>query len=69
MNLVDLYISIFVAFFIGAIVISIILFFNFRKAKKIDLVQGKLANSDSSIASVVSYLKITNEWSTTNGTE
>lgn len=69
MNLIDLYISIFVAFFIGAIVVSIVLFFNFRKAKKIDLVQGKLTNSDSSIANVVSYLKITNEWSTTDGTK
>lgn len=63
MNPVMLYVLVFLALGVGAIIISVMLYFNFRRAKKIDLVQGKLQNSDTSIAGVVRHLKITNEWS------
>ncbi len=68
MGLIKLYIGILIAFVIGAIVVAGILICTFKKGKSIDLVQGKLANSDSSIADAVSYLKLTNEWSSTDAT-
>lgn len=57
-----LFIWVSLALAVGSIVVSIILYFNFRKAKKIDLVQGKLQGSDESIVGAVKHLRITNEW-------
>lgn len=51
---------------VGAIVISVMLYFNFRRTKKIDLIQGKLQGSDESITGAVKHLKITNEWDYNN---
>lgn len=69
MDLMKLYIGILIAFAIGAILVAGILIHVFRKGKNIDLVQGKLANSDSSIAEAMSFLKLTNEWSSTDDTK
>lgn len=48
---------------IGGIVLAIIVSRMLRKEDGIELVQGKLENSDSAIADAMSYLKVTNEWS------
>lgn len=48
---------------IGGIVLAIIVSRMLRKEDGIELVQGKLENSDSAIADAISYLKVTNEWS------
>lgn len=58
-----LYTVIFIALLVGAILVGCILSYTFKKTKSIDLVQTGLSNSDASIANVISYLKITNEWS------
>lgn len=60
--MVKVYIGILIAFAIGAIAVSIIFSVVFKRQKHIDLVQGKLQNSDSSIANAISFLKLTNEW-------
>lgn len=62
-----LYIGILIAFIIGAMLVAVALFFTFKKIERVDLVQGKLANSDSSIKNAIVYLKITNEWGSKNG--
>lgn len=54
------------AYAVGAIIISAVLYFNFRRAKKIDLVQGKLQGSDESIVGAVKHLRTTNEWDCDN---
>ena len=48
---------------VGAIILAIIVTSVLKKSDSIELVQGKLENSDSAIADAMSYLKITNEWS------
>lgn len=47
---------------IGGIILAIIVNIMLKKADTIELVQGKLKNSDSAIADAIPYLKITNEW-------
>lgn len=63
MNFIKLQIGILIAFVAGAILVAGILLYVFRKRKTIDLVQGKLVNLDGSDNEVISYLKLTNEWS------
>lgn len=65
--MIELYIGIGFAFVIGAIIIGTIMGFTLKREKHIDLVLGKLQNSDSSIANAVSFLKLTNEWSAKDG--
>ncbi|MDE6421664.1 MAG: hypothetical protein K2K87_14250 [Lachnospiraceae bacterium] len=48
---------------IGAIILAVIITRMLEKSDSIELIQGKLENSDSAIADAISYLKITNEWS------
>jgi hypothetical protein len=48
---------------VGAIIVGIISLQILKKADSIELVQGKLENSDSAIEMAIPYLKITNEWS------
>lgn len=48
---------------IGAIILAVVVTQALKRADSIELVQGKLKNSDSAIADAMSYLKITNEWS------
>lgn len=48
---------------IGAIVLAIVVNSTLKKSDSIELVQGKLENTDLSIAKAMSYLEITNEWS------
>ena len=60
-NPLVLFIWVSLALAVGSIVVSIILYLNFRKAKKIDLVQGKLQSSDESIVGAIKHLRITNK--------
>ncbi len=48
---------------IGALVLFVVITISLNKSDSIELIQGKLENSDSAIADAMSYLKITNEWS------
>lgn len=48
---------------IGAMILAVIVTKILKKCNSIELVQGKLENSDSAIADAIPYLKITNEWS------
>lgn len=48
---------------IGAIILAVVVTQVLKRTDSIELVQGKLENSDSAIADAMSYLKITNEWS------
>uniref|UniRef100_UPI0040569392 hypothetical protein n=1 Tax=Acetatifactor sp. TaxID=1872090 RepID=UPI0040569392 len=57
------YIIIFTVLAIGAVILGIMISKSLKESNTIELVQGKLQNSDSSIADAMSYLKITNEWS------
>ena len=47
---------------IGAIILAVVVTWVLKKTDSIELIQGKLENSDSAIADAMSYLKITNEW-------
>lgn len=67
MNSVALYVGILIAFIVGAIIVAFALSRVFKRVECFDLVQGKLANSDSSIKQATNYLKITNEWSSEDG--
>lgn len=58
-----IYMIVFGMLVIGAIILAIIVTRTLRKGESIELIQGKLENSDSSISDAMSYLKITNEWS------
>lgn len=48
---------------IGAIILAIVVSQVLKRTDSIELVQGKLENSDSAIVDAMPYLKITNEWS------
>lgn len=48
---------------VGAVLAFIGIRIMFKNANTIELVQGKLENSDSAIADAMPFLKITNEWS------
>lgn len=69
MTVGTLYIIILGGLLLGALLVGFLLKYTFKKTKSIDLVQTRLANSDASIANVMSYLKITNEWSDDDGAE
>lgn len=47
---------------VGAIMLTIVVTQVLKRIDSIELVQGKLENSDFAIADAMSYLKITNEW-------
>lgn len=47
---------------VGAIILAIVVTQVLKRTDDIELVQGKLENSDFAIADAMSYLKITNEW-------
>lgn len=48
---------------IGAIVLAFVVNHALKKSDSIELVQGKLENTDFAISEAISHLKITNEWS------
>lgn len=48
---------------IGAIILAVVVNHALKKSDSIELVQGKLENSDFAISKAMSHLKITNEWS------
>lgn len=56
-----LYVIIVIALLIGTIVVAVISRKELNNPDNIDLIQGKLENSDSSIADAMNYLKITNK--------
>lgn len=47
---------------IGAIILAVIVAQTLRRTDSIELIQGKIKNSNSAIADAIPYLKITNEW-------
>lgn len=47
---------------IGAVILALAVPKLLRNSGSIELVRGKLENSDNSIKDAMSYLKITNEW-------
>lgn len=51
----------------GAVILAAVVHCSLKKVDSIELVQGKLENSDLSISSAMSHLKLTNEWSKKNG--
>ena len=55
------YVIIAIVLLIGTIVVAVILHKELNNPANIDLVQGKLENSDSSIADAMDFLKITNK--------
>lgn len=62
-NSMMIYVTVFAILIVGSILAAIGISLMFRKVDTINLIQGKLANSDSAIADAMPYLKITNEWS------
>lgn len=48
---------------IASVILAIIVTKALNKNKSIELIGGRLENSDASISDAVNYLKITNEWS------
>lgn len=48
---------------------AVIVSHTLKDSKDINLVQGKLENSDLSISEAISYLKVTNEWGGPDGTD
>ncbi len=62
MNTVIL-VTIFGSLIVGAIILAVVVTQVLKRTDSIELVQGRLENSDSAIADAMSYLKITNEWS------
>ena len=62
MTLGLVYMIVFGSLLLGAIILGIIVSRALKNGKSIELVQGKLENSDSYIADAMPYLKITNEW-------
>lgn len=62
MTLGVVYLIVFGSLVLGAIIFGVIVSRILKNEDSIELVQGKLENTDSSIADAISYLKITNEW-------
>ena len=62
MNTVIL-VTVFGSLIVGAIILAVVVTQVLKRTDSIELVQGRLENSDSAIADAMSYLKITNEWS------
>lgn len=58
-----IYMIVFGVLAIAAIVLAVIVTKTLNSNQNINLVGGKLENSDASIGEAMSYLKITNEWS------
>lgn len=58
-----IYAIVFGAVLLAAMVLGIVLSIILRKSDSIELVQGKLENTDSSIAKAIDYLEVTNKWS------
>lgn len=58
-----LFVTVLGGLFVGAIILALIVSHALMKTDSIELVQGKLENSDSAISDAMPYLKITNEWS------
>lgn len=64
-----LYSFILIGLLVVAIIVGFLLHLTFKNTKTVNMAQGKLANSDTFIADVIDYLKITNEWSDENGSK
>ena len=47
---------------VGAIILAVVVTQTLRRTDSIELIQGKIKNSNSAIADAIPYLKITNEW-------
>lgn len=58
-----IYVIVFGSMILAAIVLVFILSRRLKKLGSIELVQGKLENTDLSIAQAIKHLKITNQWS------
>lgn len=56
-----IYVIIVIALLISTVVVAVISHKELNNPDNIDLIQGKLENSDSSIADAMNYLKITNK--------
>lgn len=63
MGMLLTYIGVFGFLLLVAIIFGFIYMGYLKKKDDIEIVQGKLQNSDSSISEALPYLKITNEWS------
>lgn len=48
---------------VGAIILAVIVMRTLKSTDSIEIIGGKLENSDSAIKDAMPYLKITNEWS------
>lgn len=59
---VTIFAMVLIGLVLGAIILAIIITRILKKIDSINLVQGKLKNSDSDFDDAMSYLKITNEW-------
>lgn len=57
-----IYVIVFFALIIASIILAIIVKKTLNAEKGIELIGGRLENSDASISDAMSYLKITNEW-------
>lgn len=57
------YMIVFGVLVIASIILAIIVTKTLNSEKNIELIGGRLENSDASISDAMSYLKITNEWS------
>jgi hypothetical protein len=56
-------VTVFGGLIVGAVILAVVVMQVLKRTDSIELVQGKLENSDSAIADAMPYLKITNEWS------
>lgn len=58
-----IYVIVFGSMLLVTMILGIIMSIILKRSDSIELVQGKLENSDCSIAKAIEYLRITNEWS------
>lgn len=57
-----IYLIIFGVLLIASIILALIITKSLNSDESIDLIGGKLENSDASISDAMTYLKLTNEW-------
>lgn len=57
-----IYLIVFGVLVIASIILAIIVTRTLNSDKSIELLGGRLENSDASISDAMTYLKITNEW-------
>lgn len=57
-----IYVIVFGVLIIASVILAVIVTKTLNSDKSIELIGGRLENSDTSISDAMSYLKITNEW-------